>query len=200
MLAVALLAAVAPRLRQAVRQRRFGEVLAFVSLLKRSVSTVAACRNTLAVIRDRYREIVSSGISDAETRKQRLRSLREYQQRLERYGSLSFEEEQDRAALEAEDMAADLAETGLDDIAGRIEDLLRTQRRERDRGRRIANTGEALDGLVEMAEAALDEDPKLRLALTELQAIRQASPGPMSSSIRNTPTARTLWWPSWRAQ
>ena len=44
----ALLAAVAPRLRQAVRQRRFGEVLAFVSLLKRSVSTVAACRNTLA--------------------------------------------------------------------------------------------------------------------------------------------------------
>jgi ERCC4-related helicase len=173
----ALLAAVAPRIRQAVRQRRFGEVLAFVSLLKRSVSTVAACRNTLAVIRDRYREIVSSGISDAETRKQRLRSLREYQQRLERYGSLSFEEEQDRAALEAEDMAADLAETGLDNIAGRIEDLLRTQRRERDRGRRIANTGEALDGLVEMAEAALDEDPKLRLALAELQAIRQASPG-----------------------
>ena len=173
----ALLAAVAPRLRQAVRQRRFGEVLAFVSLLKRSVSTVAACRNTLAVIRDRYRELVNSRISDAETRKQRLRSLREYQQRLERYGSLSFEEEQDRAALEAEDMAADLTETGLEDIAGRIEDLLRTQRRERDRGRRIATTGEALDGLVDMAEAALEEDPKLRLALEELQAIRQASPG-----------------------
>lgn len=173
----ALLAAIAPRLRQAVRQRRFGEVLAFVSLLKRSVSTVSACRNTLTVIRDRYRELLNSRGDEAETRKQRLRSLREYQQRLERYGSLSFEEEQDRAALEAEDMAADLAESGLEDVAGRIDDLLRTQRRERDRGKRIATTGEALDGLVEMAEAALGEDPKLRLALQEIQAIRSATPG-----------------------
>ncbi len=173
----ALLAAIAPRLRQAVRQRRYGEVLAFVALLKRSVSTVAACRNTLGVIRDRYRELVATREAEAETRRQRLRTLREYQRRLERYGALSFEEEQDRAALEAEDMAAELAATGLEGIAGRIDELRRAQRRERGRGKRVATTGDALDALVEMAEAALSEDPKLRAALDELRVIRAEEPG-----------------------
>ena len=173
----ALLAAVGPRLRQAVRQRRFGEVLAFVALLKRSVSTVSACRNTLRVIRDRYKELVTTRKGEAETRRQRLRTLREYQRRLERYGALSFEEEQDRAALEAEDMAAELAATGLEGIAGRIDKLRRAQRRERDRGKRVATTGDALDALVEMAEAALPEDPKLQAALDEILAIRAEEPG-----------------------
>ncbi len=172
----ALLAAVAPRLRQAVRRRRFGEVLAFVALLKRSVSTVAACRNTLTVIRDRYRELVTTRKAEAETRRQRLRTLREYQRRLERYGALSYEEEQDRAALEAEDMAAELASTGLEGVAGRIDELQRTQRRERDRARRVSTTGDALDALVEMADAAVSEDPKLATALDELRAIRKAEP------------------------
>lgn len=175
----ALLAAVAPRLRQAVRQRRFGEVLAFVALLKRSVSTVSACRNTLRVIRDRYRELVTTSKADTETRRQRLRTLREYQRRLERYGALSFEEEQDRAALEAEDMAAELAATGLegaDGVVDRIDELRRAQRRERDRGKRVASTGDALDALVEMADAAVAEDPKLRAALAEISAIRWAEP------------------------
>ena len=172
----ALLAAVAPRLRQAVRQRRFGEVLAFVALLKRSVSTVSACRNTLRVIRDRYQELVSTREAETETRRQRLRTLRDYQRRLERYGALSFEEEQDRAALEAEDMAAELAATGLEAIADRIDELRRAQRRERDRGKRVASTSDALDALVEMADAALPEDPKLGVALSEITAIRSAEP------------------------
>lgn len=172
----ALLAAIAPRLRQAVRQKRFGEVLAFVALLKRSVSTVAACRNTLGVIRDRYLEMLTSRGAEVETRRQRLRTLREYERRLERYGTLSFEEEQDRAALEAEDMAADLAATGLESVARRIEEISRAQRRERGRGRSIASTRDALDALVEMAEAAESEDPKLRAALDELRAVRAADP------------------------
>lgn len=172
----ALLVAVAPRLRQAVRQRRFGDVLAFVALLKRSVSTVAACRNTLAVIRDRYREMVETRETETETRRQRLRTLREYQRRLVRYGSLSFEEEQDRAALEAEDMAAEFATTGLEEIVDRIDELRREYRRERDRGARVATTGDALDALVEMAEAAVPEDPKLHAILEELCAIRTAEP------------------------
>jgi len=172
----ALVAAVAPRLRQAVRQRRFGEVLAFVSLLKRSVSSVAACRNTLGVIRDRYIELVTTRQAEVETRRQRLRTLREYQRRLERYGALSFEEEQDRAALEAEDMAAELAATDLPGIAERLEEIRRTHRRERDRGRRVATTRDALDALVELAEAAQPEDPKLRAVLDELRAIRASEP------------------------
>jgi len=173
----ALLAAIAPRLRQAVRQRRFGDVLAFVALLKRSVSTVAACRNTLAAIRERYADLVTTGEAEAETRRQRLRTLREYQRRLERFGALSFEEEQDRAALEAEDMAAELATTGLGEIAGRIDELRRKQRRERDRVKRVSTTGDVLDALVEMADAALSEDPKLSATLEELASIRSNEPG-----------------------
>jgi len=172
----ALLAAVAPRLRQAVRQRRYGEVLAFVALLKRSVSTVAACKNTLEVIRDRYLEMLTSRETEADSRRQRLRTLRDYQRRLERYGTLSFEEEQDRAALEAEDMAADLASSGLEDVAGRIDELSLAQRRERERGKRVATTRDALDTLVEMAEAAEDEDPKLDSILDKLRAIRAGEP------------------------
>jgi len=172
----ALLAAIAPRLRQAVRQRRYGEVLAFVALLKRSVSTVSACGNTLDVIRERYRELITTRETEAESRRQRLRTLREYQRRLERYGTLSFEEEQDRAALEAEDMAAELAATGLEEVADRIDDLRRAQRRERDRGKRVATTGDALDALVELAEAALPEDPKLRATLEEIVSIRAVEP------------------------
>ena len=172
----ALLAAIAPRLRLAVRQRRFGEVLAFISLLKRSVSTAAACRNTLGVIRDRYAEMVSTRETEAETRRQRLRSLREYQRRIDRYGALSYEEEQDRAALEAEDMAAELAEGGLEDVADRIDELVRTQRRERDRVKRVSSTSDALDALVDLADAATLEDPKLDVLVDEIRGIRADHP------------------------
>ena len=172
----AVLAAVAPRLRQAIRQRRFGEVLAFIALLKRSVSTVAACRSTLAVVRDRYVQLAASGEVEAEGRQQRLKTLRDYQRRLEQYGALSFEEEQDRAALEAEDVAGDLIAGGLEGIASRIDELRRTQRRERDQGKRVVTTRDALDALVEMADAAQAEDPKLSAVLDELRSIRTAYP------------------------
>ncbi len=172
----ALLAAIAPRLRAAVRGRRFGEVLAFVALLKRSVSTVTACRNTLGVIRDRYRELVAAGEAEAETRRQRLRTLREYQRRLERYGVLSFEEEQDLAVLEAEDMAAELVSAGLESLSPRIDELRRAQRCERSRGKRVETTGDVLDALVDMAEACRAEDPKLQAILDELRAIRLVEP------------------------
>lgn len=172
----AMIAAIAPRLRQAVRQRRFGEVLAFVSLLKRSVSTVSACLNTLTVIRDRYADILTTRSKEAETRRQRLRTLRDYQRRLERYGSLSFEEEEDRAALEAEDMAAELAAVDPVEITSRIDELSKTARRERDRGKKISTTQEALDALVAMAESALAEDPKLEGAFNEIRSIRSTEP------------------------
>jgi hypothetical protein len=62
----ALLALVAPRLRQAASRRRYGEVLAFLALLKRSVSTALACRRTLRAIAGRYRELLARGAEDQE--------------------------------------------------------------------------------------------------------------------------------------
>lgn len=171
-----ILALVAPRLRSAIRRKQYGEVLAFIALLKRSVSTVEACRSTLAVILERYQELVESGQEGQEARRQRLRTLRDYSRRLERYGALSWEEEQDQAALEAEDMAAEILASGADELVQHIGELHREQRRERDRLQRADETREALTALLALAQQATDEDPKLDAVLAELRAIRAATP------------------------
>ncbi|MBI3846553.1 MAG: DEAD/DEAH box helicase family protein [Planctomycetes bacterium] len=172
----ALLALVAPRLRAAVSQRRYGDVLAFVSLLKRSVSTVLACRNTLAVIADRFDDLSRAGEEAQDARRQRLRTLRDYRQRLERYGALSFEEEQDRAALEAEDIAAEILESGADELLEKLEASKREVRREGERQKRLAQTLGGLRSLIELADRAVSEDPKLDALTAELSTIRAAEP------------------------
>lgn len=172
----AILALVVPRLKTALRQKRFGDVLAFVSLLKRSVSTARACRNTLSVILDRYSDLAVSGAEEQEARKQRLATLRDYNRRLERYGALSFEEEEDQAALEAEDMAAEILASGADELVDRIEEARREKRRESDRLKRLEATREALEGLVRLAEEASQEDPKLSALSAEIERIRAREP------------------------
>ena len=51
----ALAALVAPRLRRAAQVGDYADALAFIGLLKRSVSTISACVNTLQVVAERYR-------------------------------------------------------------------------------------------------------------------------------------------------
>jgi superfamily II DNA or RNA helicase len=171
----ALLALVAPQIRKALRSKRFGEVLAFVSLLKRSVSTVAACRGTLAAIRDRYGRMGAEGEEQQEARRQRLKTLRDYRRRLERYGVLSWEEEQDQAVLQAEDMAAELRATPAN-LADSIAEATRASRREKHRLRQVRTIEDGLDVLVDLATDAVGEDPKLARALDEIRAIRAAEP------------------------
>jgi len=172
----ALLALIAPHLRRAVKQKRYGDVLAFLALLKRSVSTVAATRSTLQAISDRLAQFVEKGAEAQDERKQRLRLLRDYRRRLDRFGVLSFEEEQDHAALEAEDVAAELFEGGADDLLSKLGDVEREVRRERERLGKVSTVHVALTRLVEMADAAAPEDPKLRGILDALQVIRRAEP------------------------
>jgi superfamily II DNA or RNA helicase len=93
----ALSALVTPRL-----GRAGGEALAFVSLLKRSVSTIAACVGTLRVVAERY------GRTDMAEARERLRALRAYRRRVARYGVLEAADEAEAAELEAEDVAARL--------------------------------------------------------------------------------------------
>lgn len=162
-----LLELVAPQVRRAVRGKRYGDVLAFFSLLKRSVSSVVACRNTLETIGNRLAELAERGEEDQETRRQRLRTLRDYRRRLERFGALSREEEEDHAQLEAEDMAAELARTG---------DAEREVRRERDRLKRIAQVRDDLRALARAADAAVPEDPKLAELERVLLGIREREP------------------------
>jgi len=170
----ALMKLVVPLLRRAKRRRRYEEVLAFVALLKRSTSTAVACRNTLEKIRDRYTKLVNEGQEQRENRRQRLRTLRDYRRRLERYGALSFEEEQDQGELEAEDMAAELMDTSTDneDLDERIDSLQREQRSARDRINRITATRAGLEEVLALAEAATREDPKPQELLHTIATIR----------------------------
>jgi len=169
-----LLKLISPHVKRALRAHRYSEVLAFVSLLKRSVSTVAACRNTLEAIADRIQLAVAAGTEEQDARKQRLRSLKEYRKRLGQLGVLSAEEERDCAALEAEDVAAELVDAAL---AGEQETEVRLEaRREGDKLKRLTELRDGLRALVGKAEASLSQDPKIQQIVAELVAIRQTEP------------------------
>jgi len=173
-----LVALVAPQVRRALRTRRYGDVLAFVSLLKRSVSTVRACRNTIEVIADRLTELSEKGTEEQETRRQRLRTMRDYRRRLERFGVLAAEEEQDYALLEAEDMAAELAQAGgdTDDFLDQLAAVKREVRRGTDKLKRTVAVRDGLRELLRLADEAASEDPKLPEVLRQIAAIRAEEP------------------------
>ncbi len=179
-LQASLLALVAPRLRQALRRRQFGDVLAFISLLKRSVSTVRACQSTLEVIADRYAELVEKGQEQDEARKQRLRTLSDYRRRVERYGALSTDEEADQALLEAEDMAAHLRQEPPDELGKRLaalgQELQLEKRRAARKLKALDQTHRELQDLMLLAEEADREDPKLAQVVDEITAIRAVEP------------------------
>lgn len=159
-----LLALIAPELRKALRSRRYSDVLSFISLLKRSVSTVTACKATLEAVRDRYRNIQTQSEESQESRRQRLRSLREFNRNLERFGTTSIEQEAGQHILEVEDLAQQLI--ALEREAG-------TEARHQ---RRYGSMAEALDELIQIAETAVAQDPKLATAVAQVQAIRTAEP------------------------
>ncbi|HEY4042262.1 MAG TPA: SNF2-related protein [Rhodopila sp.] len=98
----ALSALVAPRLQRMRDPRGLTDALAFVSLLKRSMSTIAACVATLRVVAERY---------GTRPLRERQRALRAYRRRMAQFGVLAADEEAEIAELEAEEMAASLAGT-----------------------------------------------------------------------------------------
>jgi superfamily II DNA or RNA helicase len=157
---------VAPELRRAFNTRQYNEVLSYIALLKRSVSTVAACRATLSAVADRLRGNLDEAREDQQARQQRLRTLRDYYRRLERFGTTSQEEEQDRQVLEAEDLAQRLAD---------LEREVRSGRAKLAYGR-IGSVIESLETLMGLADHALASDPKITALVDEVRKIRQAEP------------------------
>jgi superfamily II DNA or RNA helicase len=101
----ALAAFVVPRLRAG---KAGGDGLAFVSLLKRSVSTIAACVATLRVVTERLAR--AEPVSKAE-RAEQARLLRAWRRRTARDGGLTPIEEAARQEMEAEAMAEALRVT-----------------------------------------------------------------------------------------
>jgi hypothetical protein len=170
-----LLGLVAPRLRSALRQKRYDDVFSFLTLLKRSVSTVAACRTTLAAVGRRLGQLQSEGLEREEAKKQRFKTLRALERQMARFGTLSAEDEAEHAGLEAEEIAAELAEQALagNDAAG----LARDVRRDHDRLSRLEVTRRGLEELERLAAKAEAEDPKLRRLVEEIGEIRAAERG-----------------------
>ncbi|MBI5015327.1 MAG: hypothetical protein HZB55_07520 [Deltaproteobacteria bacterium] len=143
---------------------RHADVLSFISLLKRSVSTVAACASTLQAVASRFQGLVTQEAESQESRRQRLGTLRDYQRKIERFGVASAEEEEERHSLETEDLAQQLATL---------------QREVRSGSRtlsRSASVVEALDNLVALAQEARPHDPKLAQLAAEIETIRAQEP------------------------
>lgn len=159
-----LLAFVAPEFRRALRDRNFSDVLSFFALLKRSVSTVDACRTTLIAVRDRLRATLEGADEDQQARRERVRTLRELRKRLERFGANSAEEE------------AELQEIELEDIVQRLADLEREFRRESRSAGRTESRIDSLNELISLAEQALPTDPKLLELARLVGEIRAAEP------------------------
>lgn len=159
-----LLDLVAPELRRAFQRRNYSDVLSFIALLKRSVSTVQACRTTLEVIADRFQRLLTEGAESQESRRQRLRTLQDYRRRLERFGAMSAEEEEEHSQLEFEDMAQRLA------------DIQREVRRGSYRLKQQADIIAVFDDLIALAEEAVAADPKIDRLAHLISEIRNAEP------------------------
>ena len=159
-----LLDLIAPELRKAFRAKRYADVLAYIALLKRSVSTVAALKSTLAVVAERFQHLVTDVAEAQESRRQRIRTLRDYQRKIDRFGVLSADEEQERCMLEAEELAQQLAS------------LQRETRSASGQQKKMSEIVEKLDELIDLADAALDRDPKIEHMLTIIREIRQKEP------------------------
>jgi len=177
-----LLNFIAPQLKAAFRSRRYGDVLAFIALLKRSVSSVYACLETLKVVRDRFDVFTKEKVEIQDRRKERIRSLREYLRKMEKFGVLSFEEEEDQKLLQAEDIAEQLA-------------FFEKQKRAEIRKiKRAESTRKVLDDLIVSASKALQCDPKIETVINAIREIRSEEPNANILIYTEYTDSQTVIW------
>ncbi|HUB16254.1 MAG TPA: helicase-related protein [Acetobacteraceae bacterium] len=168
----ALAALVAPRLRRARHSGDAADMLTFVGLLKRSVSTIGACVATLQVVAERYRALRQDPTDSVALQQERTRALRAFRRRRLRFGALDTAAEATAAALEAEDMAADLHRFGAEELAT---GLPLPQQHDADAHDADAIV-QALQELIRLGAAAEPHDPKLHALADEVRLIRAAHP------------------------
>lgn len=159
-----LMEIVVPEFRRALRNRQYDSVLSLISLLKRSVSSIVACHSTLRVVYGRFEQLMGQQAENQESKKQRVKTLRDYNRKLGRFGVISQEEERERETLEAEDIAQTLSV---------LERELRSNTRQQKKAEGFrASLGE----LLHLAEATAGHDPKFKRIIDEIRAIRSAEP------------------------
>jgi len=159
-----LIGLIAPELKRAFRSRNYSDVLAWLALLKRSVSTASACYNTLKVVRDRFNYFLEDSRQLQEMRRQRITTLKEYEKKLQRYGTITAEEEEERSSLEAEDIAQQLAS------------IQREVKRGAYRNAKIEDVVGQLDRLIDLSGKARSADPKIERLIDIIKSIRKEEP------------------------
>jgi superfamily II DNA or RNA helicase len=159
-----LLAFVAPELRRAMRGRRYDDALAYLALLKRSVSTAFALYSTVRKVRDRFQALAHEAVEEADARRTRIRTLKAIQRKAAKFGILTPAEEEEREMMEVEDLAQQLSFLTREE---------RSRRREADQAGDLA---ERLSRVVDLAGRCLDADPKLDALVGCIKAIRKDEP------------------------
>ena len=159
-----LLDLIAPELRRSFRSKSYSDVLAWIALLKRSVSSVYACGHTLEVVANRFQHFLTDTVELQEQRRQRISAMKEFQKKLVRFGTVTAEEEAAQTELEAEDIAQQLA--------GMQREVRRGSREQA----KVSDIVAHLDDLVELSEQAITLDPKIDALANAIQEIRKNEP------------------------
>jgi hypothetical protein len=159
-----LLAFVAPELRRAMRSRRYDDALAYLALLKRSVSTAYALHSTVRKVRDRFQSLAHQAVEEADARRNRIRTLKAIQRKAAKFGILTPAEEEERELMEVEDLAQQL------------NFLTREERGRRLEADQAESLAESLSRVADLAGHCLDADPKLDSLVGCIKAIRTEKP------------------------
>ena len=157
-------AVVKPVIESAFRAKRFSDVLSFISLMKRTVSTVKASLATLKIVKQRYSEMIENEKEDKSRTRERIRSLRDLNRKMDKFGTISYEEEYDKFMLETEDIA--------EKMVAEEREVFKSEKR-LSKNRKIESK---LDELIALAEKAIPQDPKLDYLVKEVREIRKQEP------------------------
>lgn len=160
----ALLGFIAPALKNALRVKQYDDALAYLALLKRSTSSVVAVRNTLQTVYSRLSELATSHQEELENRNQRRKSLKAFQRKMARFGTLTLDEEQEKEMLEREELAQQLA---LFD---------RETRKFEKSATKTTSAVDALKDILAKAEQAVSHDLKVDQLVEEIKKIRKVEP------------------------
>lgn len=160
----ALLGFIAPALKNALRVKQYDDALAYLALLKRSTSSVVAVRNTLQTVYSRLSELATSHQDELEDRNQRRKSLKAFQRKMARFGTLTLDEEQEKEMLEREELAQQIA---LFD---------RETRKFEKSATKVTSAVDALKDILAKAERAVSHDLKVDQLAEEIKKIRKAEP------------------------
>lgn len=160
----ALLGFIAPALKSALRVKQYDDALAYLALLKRSTSSVVALRNTLQAVSSRLSELATSHQEELDARSQRRKSLKAFQKKLARFGTLTLDEEQEKELLEREELAQQLV---LFD---------RETRKVEKSASKVTSSVDVLKNILAKAERAISHDLKVEQLMVEIRQIRNAEP------------------------